>query len=359
MDLFGSTIAEDDPEWDQFVENSPFGEFQQTSAWARYKQKAGWRLLRILLRQGGRIAGGAQILWRQTRLGRIGYISKGPVVSDPQGMTFAALAKELTHVARQNRLAALIVQPPSRDRSADEGLRRNHFSQSPLVDTITASLQVDVSVDVTSIEAAMNKTSRKHVRQATRKKIAVRQGGEEDIGDFFRLMCETAERIGVRPNPSSAEALRELYRALRGDDHCRLTFAELDNRRLAGLFCIRFKDIVYVWKKGSNPEDLKHHPVDLLYHEAFCWAHTKKFRCCDFCSMDRTIAENLQNGMPLTKEQLASRDFYNLGFGGKPILMPGAYAHFPNPLARLAHHGLIKNPPLLRVVKNRFAGIGT
>lgn len=359
MDLFGSTIAVDDPEWDQFVENSPFGEFQQTNAWARYKQTAGWKPLRILLREDGRISSGGQILWRQTRLGRIGYISKGPVISDPQGPMPDVLAKELTRAARQHRLTALIVQPPSCDQSADAVLRRNRFSQSPLVDTITASLQVDVSAGVESIEAAMNKTSRNQIRQAMRKKITVRHGGEEDIGDFFRLMCRTAERIGVRPNPYSAEALRELYRALRGDDHCRITFAELDNRRLAGIFCIHFKDIVYVWKKGANQEDLKHHPVDLLYHDVFCWAHTKGSRCCDFCSMDRTIAENLKNGMPLTKEQLASRDFYHLRFGGKPILMPGAYVYFPNPLARLAHRGLLKSPPLLRVMKKRFASIGS
>jgi hypothetical protein len=355
---FGSTTDVDDPEWDRFVENSPFGEFQQTSAWARYKKTAGWRPLRIHLRQGGRIAGGAQILWRQTRGGRIGYVSKGPVVSEPTAMMSAALAGELTRMARQNRLTALIVQPPSSDHGADAILRSSRFSQTPLVDTITASLQVDVSAGVTSIEAAMNKTSRNQIRQARRKKIAICRGGEEDIDDFFRLMCSTAERIGVRPNPSSAEALRELYRAMGGGGRCRITFAEIDNRRMAGLFCIRFKDIVYVWKKGANQEDLKHHPVDLLYHDAFCWAHSKGSRWCDFCSMDRAIAENLLNGMPLTKEQLASRDFYHLRLGGKPILMPGAYVHFPNPLARLAHYGLTKNAHLLMAVKKRVSGIG-
>src|SRR4051812_17228245 len=70
-----------DSAWDDFLQGTSLGHFQQSSLWARAKSGQGWRPIRIVLRLDGQIAGGFQILARRSRrFGSVGYIYKGPVV---------------------------------------------------------------------------------------------------------------------------------------------------------------------------------------------------------------------------------------------------------------------------------------
>src|ERR1700722_11594625 len=65
--------------WDKFLEETPLGQFQQSSFWGRSKSAEGWTLLRVILTIDEEIVGGFQILWRRSWFGRNGYVSKGPV----------------------------------------------------------------------------------------------------------------------------------------------------------------------------------------------------------------------------------------------------------------------------------------
>src|SRR5689334_11430067 len=71
----------EDADWDTFLQRSPLGQFQQSSIWAQAKASEGWSPVRILLTVGQNLVGGFQLLWKRSRLGRIGYVSKGPVVT--------------------------------------------------------------------------------------------------------------------------------------------------------------------------------------------------------------------------------------------------------------------------------------
>jgi len=72
-----------DPQWDSFLELMPSGRHEQTSLWAQVKAMTGWRTIRVVLSANEQIQGGFQILWtNKPPLGRIGYISYGPVVND-------------------------------------------------------------------------------------------------------------------------------------------------------------------------------------------------------------------------------------------------------------------------------------
>src|SRR4051794_39623342 len=77
------------PAWDDWVATVPGGHHLQTSGWGYVKADAGWRATRILVRDGGQIVGGCQLLVRSVPLiGAIGYD------------------------ARRRRILLLKVQPP-------------------------------------------------------------------------------------------------------------------------------------------------------------------------------------------------------------------------------------------------------
>jgi CelD/BcsL family acetyltransferase involved in cellulose biosynthesis len=347
----------DEPEWDRFLQATPLGEFQQTTGWAKFKQASGWNCARTVLTENQRVVGGFQLLWRRTRLGAIGYVSKGPVSENEDRHAVDALVEHLVLAARALRLRAMIVQPPSLSRQTVPRLKAHMFAPDRLTDIYTASIQVDVSGEKNAIFAGMSRTKRQMVRQAIRRDVLVREGNEQDLDGFFQLMLKTSQRQGVAPSPPNKESLHRFWKAFGGGERCHLFLAERNGRTIGGLFCFHFRDTLYGWRKGATPEDLKHHPIELLYYESFLWAHNKGFRCVDFCSLDRNMAETLINGLPLSEAQKTSRDFFHLGFGGRPVIMPDAHLYFANPLLRGVYQASIKNQLVvdwLRKMTRRF-----
>src|SRR5258708_16240042 len=65
--------------WDKILQETPLGQFQQSTIWARAKATEGWRVVRLVLTMDKEILGGFQILWRPSWRGRVAYVSKGPV----------------------------------------------------------------------------------------------------------------------------------------------------------------------------------------------------------------------------------------------------------------------------------------
>jgi hypothetical protein len=336
--------AFEDSAWDAFLQSSPFGEFPQSSVWARYKHTDGWRCSRTLVKRDQRIAGGFQVLWRPTRFGRIGYAGKGPVAQAEDPEMVDALVEMLAETTRRLRLAALVVQPPGRSRLTPARLQAPVFLPNRIQSIITATLVVDVTAGMPTIEAGMRRTTRQLLRKGIRSGVTVREGFEKDLETFFHLMLKTCERQNVSPNPSSAAALKALWQASGGAAGCRLTLAEHGGKAIGGLFCIAFGKVLALWKKGSIPDRLGLHPMESLYHDAFAWAASRGFHFCDFLSLQRRTAECLLRKLPLTGEQKHSRDIFNLGFGGTPVLLPEAYLHIPNPLLALGYRLLASTP---------------
>ncbi len=76
------TSKDDDPSWDSFLNSTPGGQFEQTGLWAQTKKLNGWSCLRVVLTCKENIIAGFQILMKTKQfIGKIGYISKGPVVA--------------------------------------------------------------------------------------------------------------------------------------------------------------------------------------------------------------------------------------------------------------------------------------
>jgi hypothetical protein len=108
---------DEDESWDEFLQQIPVGQFHQSSMWARAKASEGWSCIRVLMAGECGLMGGFQLLWRSTRLGRIGYVSKGPVLKPLENRVDADLVERhaislLKDTARRKRIRALIVQPP-------------------------------------------------------------------------------------------------------------------------------------------------------------------------------------------------------------------------------------------------------
>jgi hypothetical protein len=354
-DLRSPTPAPTDDGWDAFLQSVPGGEFYQSRAFARLKEMDGWRVARIVLQEDGVVQAGFQLTFRRTRFGPIGYVSRGPVLRGPTAALIDTVIDALLEQARKLHLRALLVHPPASGPPLDALLRQRGFLANRLQRIITATLVVDVAAGPDSTRARMNRTTRREIRQAASRGVTVREGTMDEVGLFYELMLETCRRQGTAPNPARADMLAGLWRGLPAPALGRLTFADCDGKTVAGLFCIGFNRRLSIWKKGSLPEYLERRPVHLLYDEAFQWAAANHYRVCDFCGLQRAIADGILSGEPMPPELLKSRDMLNLGFGGRPELLAEPLVHFPNRILRHCYRCFLVNPLGARVMKRYYS----
>jgi hypothetical protein len=325
----------DDPEWDAFLESSRLGEYTQSTMWGRAKRSENWRSMRaIVVDAAEEILGGFQVQWRKSQGTRIGHVSRGPVFNESFPEIRPQLVSLLHEAAHRLKLNALIVQAPECDGSIEAQLATNGFLPNRIRRIITATWITPVDEGMELVQARMRRSTRNTWRKALRRGVTVQTGGESDLGVFFDLMSRTCERQGVAPNPGSVEALRDVWRAFGSGARCRLTLALHDGKPLSGLFCLCFGKKVHLWKKGSNPESFSLHPMEPLYFDTLAWAAQHGFEACDYGGVNRRTAETLLEHAPLGDETTSSRDFYNMGFGGHPVLLPKARVFIRNLVLR-------------------------
>lgn len=334
---FWHSPGNSDTSWDEFLMKTPLGQFQQSSMWAQVKEAEGWECLRVIATLNDQISGGFQILWRNIRLGRIGYVSKGPVVVPEIQSLVVLLVHLMCDQAKKNKILGLIIQPPDDSQITSNILGDHHFIQSNPMKVIETTLLVDVSKGKEALDKGMTRKTRKNVRLANQRGVAIREGTEEDIDLFFNLMSATCNRQEVKPNPPTTEALRHLWLTLSKRNCLRVTFAEYNHEVLSGSLNILFGKKVSLWKKGWNFKHPECYPNDLLYYEILHWACSNNFNHCDFVAFDRSIADAMQMGAPLTDAQEKSRHIFNLRFGGVPKRLPPARIWIVNPLMRVGY----------------------
>ncbi|MDR3566739.1 MAG: GNAT family N-acetyltransferase [Syntrophobacteraceae bacterium] len=322
--------------WDKFLQESPPGQYQQSTMWARAKEAGGWRPVRVVLTLGEQIVGGFQILRCKRWWGGIGYISKGPVVSakHPEMADYAAeLARD---VSRRERLLALVVQPPDTCEQMAASLAAGGFSPGAPVDVSMADWYFDLRGGLEVLESQMSRQTRRKVRQAVRRGVAIREGGRQDMELFFHLMESTCRRQGVDPSPPDVSHLLALWDAAHPLGRLRLFFAEHDGRVLSGLLCIAFGKTFTMWKRGWSGMEGEGRPNELITFEALKWAVLNGYDFCDYPAFDERMAMAIQNGLPLSPEQERSRYCFITRFGGMARFAGEPRQFYPNPLVRSA-----------------------
>lgn len=343
--------ANRDDYWDDFLMQTTLGHFEQSGMWSQVKYVEGWQCTRIVATIENRIVGGFQILWRNSFLGKIGYISKGPVAVPETPGIIERLIIVMYDQARKNNVRALIVQPPNDSQLTSDILDRYQFISSNPMNVIESTYIINVSQGFTTVEKNMHKSAKNNVRTAQKKKGIVREGNLADIDAFFNLMAMTCKRQGTSPNPSSKEVLRMLFSVFSRRGCMRLILAEYDNSITAGLLCLLFGNRVTLWKKGWDGQHANLYPNVLLNYEALRWSSANSYNHCDFVGISRQIAEKLLSKEPLTEEQKTTWDYFNVRFGGEPKLLPQARIWFSNPFLRIGYEKILVRSGLLSVLK--------
>jgi lipid II:glycine glycyltransferase (peptidoglycan interpeptide bridge formation enzyme) len=338
-----------DPEWDRFLEATPGGHHLQSTYWGEVKSILGWRSVRVLVTCDGAICGGAQILLRRLPvLGSVGYVPLGPVLATDDPVPRDLILRGVQAVARRQRVLLLVVQPPiGQDAVARDlllrGFREARDALRPLP---TATLLVDLSRDEEALLAGMKNRTRYSIRLAQRKGVEVRQGGEQDLDTFYRLLAMTGERQHF-PVPAQGY-FRDLLRFMAPHGHAKIFIAEFEGQPLSAALVIAFGDVVSYKRGGWSGQQGHLHPNELMHWTAMRWAKQQGYRYYDFEGIE------LSQIAPGGGTAIRSVSAFKAGFGGDVVLLPGAYEWIHNPVLRRGYYWLgnrlLDSVPARRVI---------
>lgn len=186
-----------------FMAEHPKGHVLQTWQWGDLKGAGTWRPLRLVVEDEGKIIAAVSLLKRQLpfHMGSLFYAPRGPVLDMGRDDVWRLLLEGMAALAKRHEAVFLKIDPDIKDgdplwskklkeagfHSAEkgegfEGIQPRHV------------FRLDISPSEDDLMAAFHQKTRYNLRLAEKKGVEVRIAGRESLGEFYKLLCETAER---------------------------------------------------------------------------------------------------------------------------------------------------------------------
>jgi peptidoglycan pentaglycine glycine transferase (the first glycine) len=346
--------APDEPDWDSFLEQAPEGHFAQTSGWGRARASIGWRVVRVLISEHGRVVAGAQLVTRPMPAGgNLGFVCRGPVVAADRPELAQLVFDETMKMGRTAGVGYLVVQPPPgcdwmTSRLEDMGFRYGAFD----ID-FTSTVRIDLQSDREHILGQMTKKRRQHIRSAERRGlVTVRRGSAADVEIFNRLKDMQSARVGYTRR--AGEYYHELWRALSPRGHIELFVAEVGGEPVSAQLAIPFGDTCRHMERPWSGEHANLRPNELVEWETMKWAKAAGYRYTDLQGIELPLADAVLSGREIPSDPKYSASRFKLEFGGQVVVDPPSYDYVYSPALRFAYRcvpvGIMRSESMRRLL---------
>ena len=188
-------VITDPAAWDEHV-LALDGHPLQLWGWGELKATYGWRALRLLVTDGGRRVGTAQVLVRPLPgvFRALSYVPRGPAVADA-GDRVAVCDAVAEYCRREVHGIGITFEPDWAQTDAPLPIAGARPATNPILFPTTLILDLSQSED--ELQAAMSKTTRYDIRKAARTGLEVRRVRDaETVQAVLDVYHETAERAG-------------------------------------------------------------------------------------------------------------------------------------------------------------------
>jgi lipid II:glycine glycyltransferase (peptidoglycan interpeptide bridge formation enzyme) len=269
--------------WDDFVVANPDGgQILQTRAWGEFKRRHRWAPRYLLSETQPRVAV-LELRHSVPGLGVLGYIPKGPGVSD-----LGQLPAVLDGLRATAGSAFAIKVEPEIDQSAEAaaalgamGLEKSRRD----VQISRATIIVDLRPDEDALLASFKPKCRYNIRLAQRRGVTVAPVPLEDesIATMYSLMASTRDRAGFTLR--SKEYFSQYWHLHATAGQGQLFFASLDGEVLAGVFATYLGRKGWYKDGGSTKEHAAVMAPHLLQWEVMRWLRSRGVEAYDLVAV--------------------------------------------------------------------------
>jgi len=347
--------ADQQPQWDRFVNDHPRGHFLQSWGWGDLKAGSGWHPLRLALwdEPRGQMIAATQVLCRGASpqvfrhgargigrpqgyaptlrvplwLGNLAYIPKGPVIDWSQPDICGAFFTQLNAFLRRRGTIALRLEPSLEVAVAADDRLQKSMAALPCYPVAavqpTRTIILDLAPDPATLLAQMKEKWRYNVRLAGRKGVTIRAAqSADDVRAWYELLRTTGQRdqFGIH----TLDYYLRCWQIFAPRQQISLFLAEHAGQLLGGIFvALCARQAIYLYGASSS-EQRQLMPNYLLQWHAICWAREQGAASYDFWGIPATDDEN---------EPMAGVYRFKSGWGGRVTRFVGNYEHIYRPLA--------------------------
>ncbi len=317
-------------DWNAFVAQSSSFALLQSWEWGAFKEKLGWKAVRIAAEKQARIVAGVQLLIRPIPPGLVSlaYVPRGPVGHWLDGEITSRLLCELHRVARRFRAVFLRIEPPLLDNSVDARvLQQHHFRSSPYTNQPRATIIVDLAQGLGDVLAQMHPKTRYNIRYAAKKGVSIRVGDVEDLPTFYRLIQITGRRGEF--SPRTLDYYQYEWETFAELGQVRLFVASYQGKTLAVNMSAVFGEHAAYLHGASSGEHSNLQPNYLLMWEAIQWAKAQNCRTFDLWGIPEAVGLSVAKGEGLPASNSAEGLWgvyrFKRGFSQNVTLYVGAH----------------------------------
>ncbi|SMC00132.1 Lipid II:glycine glycyltransferase (Peptidoglycan interpeptide bridge formation enzyme) [Thermanaeromonas toyohensis ToBE] len=281
---------EEEKLFDGFVANHPQGHILQTFAWGEVKAKTGWKPLRLVVEEDGRLVAAVSLLKR--RLPYIGksifYAPRGPVVDFGNPSLVRFLFQAVQELARQEGAILLKIDPaiPAERTEVKELLKSLGFrlaTQGTGFEGVQPRyvFRLSLTPSLEEIKKNFHPKTRYNLGLAQRRGVRVKTDCTlEDLPIFYELLQETALRDGFLIR--SYDYFLTLWRELVERGYAKLFLAYYQGEPIAGTLAFILGDKAWYLYGASSNRHRNVMPNYLLQWTMICWAREQGCTLYDF-----------------------------------------------------------------------------
>ncbi len=337
------------PEYEDFCQNSSFGQFTQSTLW--YGVKNNWEHEIVVSRDTeGKIVGGISVLIQKIPL--IGtsflYAPRGPVCDLHNEAVLKDLLEGINALAKKYKAHNFKMDPdiPASDMEFLETAEKLGFSRKfgPTgFETIQCRFNYRLYLDGrTEDEVFMNLTQkcRYNVRVAVKHGVEIKVVGKEYLDEFMRIMKTTGERDGFNIRPK--EYFERMLDSL--GEHVRLYMGFYNGQAVCGTITTNYAGkCCYVYGASDNAYR-NVMPNYLIQWEMIKWAIETGCTVYDF----QGVSGNLED----ENDHLYGLYRFKRGFNGQVDELPGEFDIIYKPFAaKMVKHATKLNSKLNKIKK--------
>jgi len=179
---------------ESFLLSTPHTPFLQSSLWGNFQEKIGNKVYRMGIFKGSEIEGITSAYQIKAKFNSYLYIPWGPVLVKWSRETAVKIVDRLKEIAEKENLDFIRIEPRSIDESDVSTLKEIGLKETKSCTQPECTSLIDLSKSEEELLSVMSPSTRYNVRNVERKGVTVREGGEEDLKIFEKLLKETSQR---------------------------------------------------------------------------------------------------------------------------------------------------------------------
>lgn len=230
-------------EWDDSVLRLG-GHPLQLWGWGEVKEAHGWRAMRLVVYEGSKLIGAAQLLRKPLPqpFGAFVYIPRGPMCT--KGNREVVLGALVSHVKHHGSAALISIEPQWDDMPSVVGWKKAKNNV-----LVAESIIINLTQTEEVLLADMTKKTRQYIRKSEKEAIEIRQAkSREEIGACLEPYKDTAQRAGFDLHDD--EYYFDIKEKL--GDHSPIFVAICDNKPIAFLWLAISESVAFELYGGMN-----------------------------------------------------------------------------------------------------------